>query len=171
MSAHVKRPTPSGASNKAVRFSTDQQQNGDKQQELTVCHIIGDWSYYQTSICLFATLYSALFAITVVCGPLLTPDMAFACKPDNSTATWLLAADVDGGQLRGECSRPDSANNESCTSGFLYDVSKLGRTLTNQVSGRATCATSPPQPGAVAVGRRSLLAGKVGERAEAACCE
>jgi hypothetical protein len=64
---------------------------GPPEPELTVCDIIGDWGLYQWSLCLFATVYSGLAGITVMFGPMLTPDMAHVCRP----------ADGAGGPLVG----------------------------------------------------------------------
>lgn len=49
-------------------------------EELTVCDITGDWGLYQWSLSLFATCYSALAAIVVMFGPILTPDMPHICQ-------------------------------------------------------------------------------------------
>ena len=127
-------------------------------RELFVCDIMGAFGLYQWSICLFATLYSALFAVTVVVGPIWTPDMNHLCadgdlEASNETSgagsapSWPSSASFSGGVR--QCSRTVSRElllgsgssaatataqtTEKCTK-FLYDEHDFGRVLTNSVS-------------------------------------
>lgn len=120
------------------------QQLEDEAGQLTVCDITGDWGLYQWSLCLFAIIFSAVSALPVVFGPILTPDMPFRCNETNSNfdhQTGQPLGNATGGAAdQNECFKsttlPDGRLlSEPCRS-FLYDDTKLGLTLTNRVSAR-----------------------------------
>jgi len=69
-------------------LSLAREQNGSKSDELTVCDVIGEWGLYQWSLTLFGIVYSALAGLTVVVGPMLTPDIGHLC--DNSSGPIVL---------------------------------------------------------------------------------
>lgn len=99
--------------------------------ELTVCDIIGEWGLYHWSITMFAIIYSALFGVTAVVGPIWTPDLAHLClAPDEqwpADGTGLVWAD------QRECSRVVNTTRVACTR-FVYDDQAYGSVLTNSVS-------------------------------------
>lgn len=129
-----------------------------QQGELTVCDIMGDWGLYQTSLTLFATLYSGLAGLTVVLGPMLTPDMAHLCdisldllvRGDSSAASQVLestamdtqAEDVHWSNYSApphECFAMRDGQAVKCHK-YIYDNRNYGETLTNHVS---SCSHSP----------------------------
>lgn len=59
-----------------------------------MCDIIGEWGAYQWSVTLFAVVYSALAAMTVVVGPMWTPELRHMCATDQllDTMSALLAS-------------------------------------------------------------------------------
>lgn len=118
----------------------------EREKDLTVCDIIGEWGLYQWSLILFAAVYSGMFCTVVVVGPLWTPDMAHICvdshKSLSSDEIALLkeqnfgssSADRLGrNNSQRECSFQDENGDRSCTR-FVYDDQKVGRMLTNSVS-------------------------------------
>lgn len=116
-------------------------------KELTVCDITGEWGLYQWSVTLFAIFYSALCGITVVVGPLWTPDVSHICVGNLQTnSSQLISENLESVSFSGnprECyASPTGAGlldslqpTTECTS-FLYDDSKHGIMLTNTVSTR-----------------------------------
>lgn len=115
-----------------------------KADELTICDIMGEWGLYQWSLLMFSILYSAIVGITVVSGPIWTPDMAHVCLV-NSTG---LPVEVNFTSNPHECSTTTTTiisneqNNEQQVSSsgqcshFLYDDQHYGHMLTNSVSSR-----------------------------------
>lgn len=109
-------------------------------KELTVCDIMGEWGAYQWSVTLFATLYSAILSMTIVVGPLWTPDMRHICAPSDLNQTESPTS-VDFSGDPHECyatktyqsSLVDFSEANECTN-FLYDDSQHGQMLTNVVS-------------------------------------
>lgn len=117
-----------------------------EEKELTVCDVMGDWGAYQWSITLFATVYSALLAVTVVVGPVWTPDIDHLCAttPQNQSlhqdqAKQFLNFSAHPHQctrieqIKSNLSGPVIQQEIRCEQ-FVYDDAEKGRVLTNEVS-------------------------------------
>lgn len=108
--------------------------------ELTICDIMGDWGAYQWSLTLFATLYSALTSMTVVVGPIWTPEMRHICVPSSGLSNQSIEAGHNFVGDQHECSVQRNSSiadstqfGDECSS-FIYDDAEYGTVLTNTVS-------------------------------------
>lgn len=105
-------------------------------QELTVCDIIGHFGLYQWSLTLFAAIYSSLPSLTVVIGPIWTPDLAHLCAsdyylPGNNHSSLTTGRQVNFSAKPHQCF--SELDGKACSS-FIYDDADHGTILTNTVS-------------------------------------
>lgn len=134
--------------NNRVETASEQETDVVK-NELTVCDIIGEWGAYQVSLTLFGVFYSAFLSITLVVGPIWTPEMRHVCAPtlpsttgNNSTGFSVESIDFASNphqcdqMVTGEVSSDNPAGNQllvECAR-FIYDDKQFGKLLTNTVS-------------------------------------
>lgn len=122
-------------------------QEEEPPRELTVCDIMGEWGWYQTSLTSFAVLYSAILSMTIVVGPLWTPNLSHVCAPsylNQSLLGNLLQQElkVDFTSRPHECYTIEVESEEAGEAGrkadeclaFIYDDERHGKVLTNTVS-------------------------------------
>lgn len=106
-------------------------------RELTVCDIIGHFGLYQWALTLFAAIYSSLPSLTVIIGPIWTPDLAHLCASDYRPTTTASDNSSSAQVVPDFSSKPHQCFSEldgkACSS-FIYDDSNYGQLLTNTVS-------------------------------------
>lgn len=76
--------------------------------ELTVCDIMGEWGAYQWSLTLFGLIYSSIISVTVVVGPIWTPEMEHVCASsvhmiNQASVDWASAAGGHQYHLKQQC--------------------------------------------------------------------
>jgi len=114
-------------------------------KELTVCDIVGEWGSYQWSLTLFAVVYSSLFGMTVVLGPIWTPDLGHVCangssldldaeRPSGDLWTEGGAIAVNKHECKIEAANETSTSDGRECAGFIYADQEYGKVLTNSVS-------------------------------------
>lgn len=125
----------------ASNVETDEETETD----LTVCDIIGEWGAYQLSVTLFGVLYSAIVSISVVVGPIWTPEMRHVCAStsESGNATGIPFDVVDFTKNPHQCNQVilGTGTLANLTSNqlvecerFIYDDQQYGQMLTNTVS-------------------------------------